>query len=339
MNTIIKIKFGSHLYGTNTPESDLDIKGIYIPELRDIVLGKVKKTIQTKRSKAEGERNTKDDVDVEIFSLCRFLELLAEGQTVALDLLFANAENIIDVTDLGSYVMYEIDANRDKILTKNVNAFVGYARQQAAKYGIKGSRMDAVKRTVALLETLPIRDKLFLHEEAIHKLVVECESLISLEKTALVEVVMIPGPDKVTLMPHLHVCGRKVPFGSTVKFARDVFGRILQGYGDRAHKASVAGGIDWKALSHAVRVNNEALELLETGKITFPRPDREVLLKIKNKELPYDEVANMIEEGLAKLYEAQEKSTLRDEPDYEWIENFIYQIYIRSFYQSISFLD
>jgi hypothetical protein len=322
--------FGSHLYGTNTPESDLDYKEIYIPSAREIVLGTYQKTILRGRNKQVCERNTKDDVDTEIFSLDRFLELLMDGQTVALDMLFGYMVTGQVNGVQGWELMDKIHENKDRLLTRNVNAFVGYARQQAAKYGIKGSRLDALKRTMELLEQLPERDKLFEHEIKLAALVIATEQLVSLEKTPLIEVVMVPGPNKSDLMPHLHVCGRKVPYGSTVKFAKQVFGRILQGYGQRAQKAHLAGGIDWKALSHAVRVNEEALELLKTGKITFPRPEAELLTQIKLGKLPYEQVAEKIEQGLADLTEAHTTSTLRDEPDREWADQLVYEIYAKT---------
>jgi len=129
------------------------------------------------------------------------------------------------------------------------------------------------------------------------------------------------------LMPHLHVCGRKIPFGANVKFAKDVYSKILAAYGTRAHKAHLDGGKDWKALSHAVRVNHEALELLTTGKITFPRPERELLVKIKTKQIEFDVVSEMIEKGLADLTIAKETSTLREEPNLDWVNDFVYNIY------------
>ncbi len=326
MNKLFELKFGSHLYGTNTPDSDLDYKAIYVPSAKDIVLGSYKETITNSRPKTECERNNKDDIDMEIFSLDRYLDLLMQGQTVALDILFAPEDMFI--FGYNNEVMNIIRKNKDKFLTKNVNAFVGYARQQAAKYGIKGSRMDALKRTMEVLDRMPhLHDKLFQYEDMIYNLVFQTKELVSLEKTSLIEVVMLPGPNKIDLMPHLHVCGRKVPFGATVKFARDVFSRILEEYGNRARKAHLDGGVDWKALSHAVRVNTEALELLSTGNITFPRPDRELLINIKTGKLRYEQVAEMIEQGLADLYIAHEKSTLRETPDYLFANGLIYDVY------------
>lgn len=331
MNKILEVKFGSHLYGTDTPESDLDLKAIYLPTAREIVLGTYKEVTNLSRKKKPCERNNKEDVDIEIFSLDRFMNELMDGQTWALDFLFAPKESYTEFTEYGDRLMGSIFHNREKLLTRNINAFVGYARKQAHKYGIKGTRMDALKRTMTLLDSLPLYDRLSSHADKIDALVKECQALISLESTPLVEIVMVPGPNKVDLMPHLHVCGRKMPYASTVKIAKECYNRILVEYGDRAHKAHLAGGVDWKALSHAVRVNHEALELLRTGKITFPRPEKELLLKIKlngqNKTMENEEVYSLIEAGMIELTEAHEKSPLREAPDREWAEEFIYQIY------------
>lgn len=324
MDKILEMKFGSHLYGTDTPNSDLDFKAIYIPSAREIVLGRYKKTIAKSRPKADCERNNKDDIDIEIFSLDRFLELLMEGQTVALDMLFGYEPGP------GTDIMDKIWLNKSLLLTRNVNAFVGYARQQAAKYGIKGSRMDALKRTSDWLGKLKDPySKLTVYQGELECLVAEAQELISLEKTPLIEIVMLKGPKGAVDAPHLRVNGRSIPFHANVKYAREVIGKMLEGYGQRAHKAHLAGGVDWKALSHAVRVNGEALELLTTGNITFPRPEKDLLLKIKLGELPYEEVAEMIEQGLAELYVAHEKSTLRNEPDKEWADNLVHEVYSR----------
>ena len=44
MEEIVKILYGSHLYGTDTKHSDRDYKGVYIPGWRDIILSKVGKS-------------------------------------------------------------------------------------------------------------------------------------------------------------------------------------------------------------------------------------------------------------------------------------------------------
>lgn len=38
MDLIVKMKFGSHLYGTNTEDSDVDYKGVFLPSKKEILL-------------------------------------------------------------------------------------------------------------------------------------------------------------------------------------------------------------------------------------------------------------------------------------------------------------
>lgn len=82
MKLIVKMKFGSHLYGTSTEDSDVDYKGIFLPGKREILLNHIPKC----RSFSTGNdlvKNSPDDVDEEIYSLHYFIELACDGQTVA----------------------------------------------------------------------------------------------------------------------------------------------------------------------------------------------------------------------------------------------------------------
>ncbi len=45
MDLIVEMRFGSHLYGTATPQSDLDFKAVYLPAARDILLQRVHDTV------------------------------------------------------------------------------------------------------------------------------------------------------------------------------------------------------------------------------------------------------------------------------------------------------
>ena len=328
MNLCFKMLFGSHLYGTSTPESDKDYKGVYIPSKKELLLGRSRPTISISRSKEHAERNTAEDVDQEYFSLSRYLELLTQGQTVALDVLFGYRQTTLDAGK-SFEIMHEIYDNRHRLISKNVSAFMGYARQQAAKYGIKGSRMDALKRTVEKLKTLDPNTTLAENPYWLDSLIQECSSLVSLEKTPLVEMVLCKGPKEGLTEPHLHINGRKIPFHAKVKYALEITNKMLNEYGKRAQKAHLAGGVDWKALSHAVRVNSQAVELLRMGHITFPRPDRELLTKIKTGQLPYEQVAEVIERGLVDVVSAQQKSFLPEKPDLELADEIILDAYER----------
>jgi predicted nucleotidyltransferase len=320
VNKIVEIKFGSYLYGTNTENSDLDLKGIYLPSGRDIVLEQSKRNISTTRPKAEFERNNKDDVDIEIFSLKEFLRLLIEGQTVALDMLFAPEE--FKLFKGADYHLFEtIYANKDRLLSKGILSFIGYARKQASKYGIKGSRVRAVKNTIEFLNGCD--STLLLKDQEIKR---ELDAFIHFENDEFIKYVECTDPNDASVT-YFEVCGRKFQLTNSVKYSLGVLNKIYNEYGQRARLAEVNDGIDWKALSHAVRVNFEGQELLQTGFITFPCPERKLLLEIKNGKLPYKEVEVIIENGLKELEAAQVNSKLREKPDEEWAEDFVYDIY------------
>jgi hypothetical protein len=317
MNKIIEVRFGSHLYGTNTPESDLDVKGIYLPTAREIVLNRARRNISQSRPKQEFERNTKDDIDQEFFSLGEFLKLLAEGQTVALDILFSDAE-AIRFKGPEYHLFQHIYDNRFKLISKNVMAFIGYAHKQAAKYGIKGSRVRAVKDTIEFFSAFPDETLLRDIKPALDAFVAKGDEFIKFTD------ILNPQDTSIT---YLEVVNRKFQLTNSVKYVKAVLQKIYNEYGHRALQAEKNEGIDWKALSHAVRVNFEGQELLSTGFITFPRPERELLLDIKLGKIGYNRVADLIEIGLKQLEELQRTSGLRGEPDFEWADNFLYEVY------------
>jgi hypothetical protein len=315
MDKIVTILFGSNMYGTTTPESDIDLKSVYIPTGREIVLGTAKETFNTKRPKGLGEKNYAGEKEEEILSLKQFLKLVSEGQTVSMDMLFAPKESIIDKS---GFVWFELQINRNKLLSKKSEAFVGYCRQQAKKYGIKGSRVAAVRDTLAFLDHFP---------HHLQKLGVAEDILAAYAKDReFVEIVEIPQPSGV-MVKHLEVCGRKLPYTATIKNAIDVLQKLMNEYGTRALMAERNEGVDWKALSHAVRIGQEAIELFNTGNITFPRPNAGILREIKMGRFDYKEVAEEIEDLFVLVEEAARKSSLPEEVDQEWIDNFVFGVY------------
>ncbi|WP_244310914.1 hypothetical protein [Roseomonas mucosa] len=90
---------------------------------------------------------------------------------------------------------------------------------------------------------------------------------------------------------------------------------MLAGYGERALLAERQGGADWKALSHAVRVGQEAVELLGTGRLRFPLAGAEHLLAIRLGRVPLAEVVAEIEGLVAAVEAAAAASTLPEYPD------------------------
>ena len=77
----------------------------------------------------------------------------------------------------------------------------------------------------------------------------------------------------------VEVLGKKFRSTITVEYFAQKIRDMEAQFGNRSR--SSAKGVDWKALSHAVRVINEVEELLDDGFITFPLKNREYIKSIK----------------------------------------------------------
>ena len=182
MKKLVSMKFGSHLYGTATPASDLDLKSVHLPAAEDLLLGRVKQVISTSTG-SQHEKNTAADVDDESFTLQKYLSLAAQGQTVAVDMLFAPDWSWIDRPDR---LWLEVVENRHRLLTSQSASFVGYCRTQANKYGIRGSRVAAARAALALLADATGGHKLEVLAQAVNVMCAQQQHMTVIE---------IPMPD------------------------------------------------------------------------------------------------------------------------------------------------
>lgn len=267
MKILIKAIAGSHLFGTATETSDKDYKGVFLPEASDILLGKFDQTIHDHTNNTNN-KNTKDDIDIEFYSLDKFLKMLYQGQTVAWELLFTPDEYILEKHPLWD----EIRAATPLFLNKKVDAFIGYCKQQAHKYGVRGSRMNTVDLWLTHLKQYPLTSTLE------HIIVGD---LMKLDHTELIQ-------DK-NGKQLLTICGKKFGLDTKLQYITEPLQKYYDEYGERSKLARQNQGVDWKALSHAVRVCMQASSLLTTGRIQLPmNKDHVTLLKgIKAGQLSF----------------------------------------------------
>lgn len=315
MEKIIEIKSGSHLYGTQTENSDLDIKGVYLPAAEDILLQKIKPSISIHRQKDLSEKNTKDDLDIEYYSLNKFLYLLAEGQTVALEILFCPKDFQLMKPHP---IWYEIQEIAKKILTKRSAAFVGYCTQQASKYGIKGTRLNSAKAALAIITEAIAK---FGTNEKINILIKNFKALSKDHEYILIHEGSHVNDNLI------EICGKKIPVNFNLKLANEIIEKLVSNYGERSLKAESNHGVDWKSLSHAVRVSYQAIEFLNTHTMTFPRPEKDLLLKIKLGKISFMEVSDLITNLLKEVELCEKKSNLPDFFDQQSCDNFIINLY------------
>ena len=97
------------------------------------------------------------------------------------------------------------------------------------------------------------------------------------------------------------VCG-KVHMGDiTIGEFHERIKKEYDKYGARARLADLNQGIDWKAVSHAMRAVYQMKELISTGKILFPLTMAPVITEIKLGKMKWKEVSEMVYNGLNEV--------------------------------------
>lgn len=123
---LVRVAHGSHLYGTSTPTSDQDFKGVHLPSGEAIVLQRAEDVLERGvKSKIAGtDKNAADAVDDQSYSLQKFFGMLAKGDTVATEILFAPYPVEADP----AWADVQIVGRR--LLNRQCKGFVGYCVRQ-----------------------------------------------------------------------------------------------------------------------------------------------------------------------------------------------------------------
>jgi len=314
-------KSGSKLYGTDNENSDLDIKGLFIPSKQSILL---KKDLghyvrDTNNSKV---KNTKDDIDMTLHSIHSFFNHLSKSETGAVDILFSifSKDTIIYENKEFTDILRE---NYKYFLNRNMKSFIGYSLGQTKRFGIKGARYDELDTFVKYLSEFPIRRDIPLSEyfEIFGK---EIEN----RKFNYIKFVTAKtsrtGNEEGT---YISVLGKMFEGTINLEYFLDRINKLYLQFGNRTKKiASTESKTDFKALYNSARVALEVKELLETEFIQFPLNDAKYLKEIKEGNIPVEEVINKIQDILAEVDELLLISKLPDEVDESYIDLMILRI-------------
>lgn len=274
MKILSKIITGSELYGTNDELSDRDINGIYLPTKEEVLLSKVEREIKFDSTK----------INESYFSLQFFIKLACQGQTITLDMLHAPDSMTLVTSDIWK----DLIRLREKFYSKNIHAFLEYAKQQAIKYSLKGTRLQDLAKVIALFakqETLHIRLKDVWHD------LPRTENCYEVEKNE-------------QNIRQYFFCGKIFLETQKIGYILPVLKNLHHSYGERARQAELNEGLDWKAISHAVRVLLEVKELLTYNTITFPLKEADFLKTIKSGKLNFVDVVSPTLENLTELIDA-----------------------------------
>ena len=314
-------KLGSHLYGTNNENSDTDYKGIYLPSKESLLLKQDQDFIKLDTNNTN-QKNTSLDIDCHLDSLHKWLHLLEKGETSAIDTLFSMwskdtiVYKFINTWSLFSFVDY-VKNHYLKLITSKPHAFVGYCLSQVKKYNIKGERYKELVSFITFLKTFNISNN-----NRIETLKSWIQQHISDYK--YIKYVEAPAPRGTPgNWLYLEILGRKYSPTVSIEYLLEACQKLEQGYGSRVTNTE----IDWKALSHAVRVILEIEELLTTSKIVFPLSQAPYIYSIKQGKEDFDDVIQFITQKIEIIDNLLEVTALPHSVDISFQKKTILSLY------------
>lgn len=123
---IFEAVVGSHAYGTALPTSDIDLRGVYMPTMREL-LSVVWPKGKTQDSEASQDEVADDKQDIKFYRLDKLVALARDNNPNIIELLFLPPDLIRDCAE----PMQRLIANRHLFLSKKAkHSFAGYAHAQ-----------------------------------------------------------------------------------------------------------------------------------------------------------------------------------------------------------------
>lgn len=265
MNHIIfKGVSGSKLFGTNNEYSDTDLKEIYIPNGKDILLDTF--TPYNEQTIA-GLKDKSSIIETSSYAVNYFLNNLYKGDLRSIEIIFTPKDKILHKTKEWD----EIIKNKDLLINPKIPTFVKFAQSTLYKFNSKAERITMLNNVLHVFEN-----------NKDHKILFE-----SLDQIKQVDDQKIKFDNK-----FLFFNNKKFSILNSNNELISYIHKELNQYSDKT--LSYKNNIDWRSLGHAARIIDEALEYLETGEIIFPRYNANWLKDIKKEIVPVEQIVDFI---------------------------------------------
>ncbi len=309
--------YGSKLFGTDNPSSDTDYKGIFIPSKIDVLL---KRDIEHYNYNTNTHsKNEKEDVDLQLYSVYKFFNLLKKGETGALDLLFSLFREDTQMYNDKTFTSIIME-NYSKLYNRHLHSFVGYCVGQSKMYNIKGQRFNELHNFVELFTSIAVENS----EVKLERYFKDIETIFASETYKYVKFIKASisrGNQAYKEGRYVELLGKRFAGSVSVGYFSEQITQMEAQFGNRSR--SSAKGVDFKALSHAVRVINEVEELLDDRFITFPLKNRVYITSIKEGNETLESVMDYLDVKLDEVQKKLEESDLAEKSDEQFIDNLL----------------
>lgn len=303
-NTMLLTLGGSHAYGMETENSDLDVRGIAFNTKEEILLGQ------------DFEQVVNVPTDTSIYSFNKMIQLLTNNNPNTIEILGCKPEQYLHVSKLGQ----ELLDNRKIFLSQVcVHTFGGYASSQLRRMENKAARLVSQSEHEAyILRSIQnaqydFRNRYYPTDENDVKLYVD---------KAVQE-----GYDTEIFMD---VDLKHYPLRDWAGMWNEMKA-IVSSYnktGMRNEKAISHNKLG-KHMAHLLRLYMMCIDILEKEEIiTYRADEHDLLMSIRNGEYldenrqPKVEFYDLLNEYEKRFDYAKENTSLRAKPDYERINEF-----------------
>ena len=303
-NIILLTLGGSHAYGMEKEDSDLDIRGITLNSKQEILLGKDFQTI------------TDLPTDTAIYSFNKIIELLTKANPNTVEQLGCRPEQYLYLSEIGK----ELLANRKMFLSKLcIHSFGNYGQAQLRRLENKSARLTSQaeyeRHILNSIENafFTFRERYLTCPEESIRLYLDDSSRPEMEKEIFMDV-------------HL----KHYPLRDYANMWNDMKS-IVSSYNKigKRNKTAMTHNKLGKHMAHTLRLYMMCIDILEKEEIiTCRTEEHDLLMKIRPGDFlnenrqPLPEFYEILDEYDKRFEYAKTHTALPELPDYKRIEEF-----------------
>lgn len=304
-NIILLTLGGSHAYGMDKEDSDVDVRGISLNSKSDILLG------------ADFEQVVDVDTDTTIYSFNKMIQLLTSNNPNTIEQLGCLPQHYFYLSEIGK----ELLDNRKIFLSQIcVHTFGGYASSQLRRMSNKAARLvSQAENESYILKSIDnaryeFKNRYYPFEDDNDlKLYIDKSAQEGYDSEIFMDVRLnhYPLRDWAGMWNEM----------KTIVSSYNKFGR-------RNEKA-VAHDKLGKHMAHLIRLYMMCIDILEKEEIvTYREKERDLLMSIRNGEYldenrqPIPEFYDLLNEYEKRFEYAKNNTSLPEKPDYKRINDF-----------------
>ena len=298
---------GSHAYGTNNEDSDIDIRGVFLNSMESRI--GIKSPIEDYESKV---------TDTVLYSFHKFCKLLSQVNPNVIEMLGTREEDVL----LSSPLSNILRDNAELFLSKRAFiTFAGYATQQLRRLENALAR-DSYPQSEKERHILQSFDAEMLAVQKKFSDFNLCNDI----KLYLADSRKEDFDKEIYIDANLH----GVPLRDYIILNNDL-NNMIKNYEKIRHRNNKKDAAHLnKHAMHLIRLYYTGIDILKEGTIrTYREKEHDILMSIRNGEVPFEKIFELRNKLELELQKARDESKLPDEPSYDKINDFIVKNYLR----------